>query len=90
MHTGEYALTINLKPHVSTASQKHGEFRPRRETGGERRTDKQRKVQVPVRPREAYVGSTTPGKDYHVGAGGVQRGRLRITGPQWGLRRRRK
>ena len=43
--------------------------RQRRETGGERRTDKQKKVQVPARPREAYEGSTGMAALNHVGAG---------------------
>ena len=45
-----------------------------RDRSGERRTNKQRKNQEMVRPREAHAGSTTPSKDYYVGAGGVQRG----------------
>ena len=44
-----------------------------RDRSGERRTNKQRKSQEVVRPREAHAGSTTPPKDYYVGAGGVQR-----------------
>ena len=45
-----------------------------RDRSGERRTNKQRKSQEMVRPREAHAGSTTPPKDYYMGAGGVQRG----------------
>ena len=44
-----------------------------RDRSGERRTNKQRKSQEMVRPREAHAGSITPLKDYYVGAGGVQR-----------------
>ena len=60
-----------------------------RDRSGERRTNKQSKNQEMVRPREAHAGSTTPPKDYYVGAG-ESRGRLRIMCPLWGLRRRRK
>ena len=60
----------------TTPAQPHrnAEFQLRRDAEGERRTDKQRSRGETARPREAHVGKTTPGKVYHVGAGGVQRG----------------
>ena len=38
------------------------------------RTEQRKSPGAAARPREAYVGRLTPGKDYYVGTGGVQRG----------------